>query len=313
MTDYQNNFKYLFGPVVSRRYGQSLGVDLILPKTCSFNCIFCQIGETPQTTVTLQELPPIKEVLTELKRWISEGGETDFITVAGSGEPTLHKHFGDILKFTHSETAFQSLLLSNGSLFSLKDVRNQAKMADVVKISLHAWNQESFQKITHADPSLHFDTIIDGYRRFREIYSGKIDLEVFVVPGLNDKTEQMEEISGIVRSFAPDSVYLNSAVRPPADASVKEAPPDMIKRLSNIFGDLAVGTLSAAPSSTQRYSTSALTELISRHPTSLNQLAKQFDIPHDEMHKKLVELEQRKLIELSERNGNLFASPAGRV
>jgi wyosine [tRNA(Phe)-imidazoG37] synthetase (radical SAM superfamily) len=305
----KSTYKYLFGPVASRRYGRSLGVDLAIPKTCSLNCIFCQIGETPSTTIKLSEKPPVNEVLKELARWIQSGDQTDFITVAGSGEPTLHTGFGDVLNFIRDETEFKSLLLSNGTLFFLEDIRNKATSADIVKLSLHAWDQSSFTKITRADPALDFDKILDGFRRFRDIYSGKIDLEVFVIPGINDKAEQMEKIAHIARSFSPDSVYLNSAVRPPADSTVKEASPDLIEKLSLVFGELAVKKIYTTNEAILEYSATALIELISRHPASLDQLAKQFNLSHDVMLNELKILEAQNRMQLTETNGKIFAMP----
>jgi len=303
------SYKYLFGPITSRRYGLSLGVDLALPKTCSFNCIFCQLGETPQTTIKRTGLPPIKEVINELNAWRDNGGRADFITVAGSGEPTLHKDFGEILRHIHNTTDFRSLLLSNGSLFSIDEVRRQATEADVVKLSLHAWNQDTFQQITRADPGLSFDTIIDGYQKFRELYSGRIDLEVFVVPGINDKPEQMQKIATIARSFNPDSIYLNSAVRPPADSNVKEAPPALIEELSLIFDTPTAHKPTVVKAAGLQYHASTLVELISRHPASLNQLAEQFDMPHNAMRKELDLLKSKHLLKLSLIKGELFALP----
>lgn len=309
MADSQNNFKYLFGPVVSRRYGLSLGVDLAVPKTCSFNCLFCQIGETAQTTLTRQSQPPIKAILEELKNWIKSGQSTDFITLAGSGEPTLHRNFGDVLSFIHHESGFKSLLLSNGSLFSLADVRNQALAADVVKLSLHSWDQRSFQAITRANRTLKFDEIIGGYQRFREIYHGRIDLEVFVVPGLNDQEQQMEKIAALARSFAPDSVYLNSASRPPADSSVLQAAPELMTRLSALFGTLIQVPTLPASIAAQTYTPPAVLKLVSRHPASVEQLARQFNLPQATILAELQKLEQQQLIHLSEQEGELFALP----
>ncbi|MDD2598798.1 MAG: radical SAM protein [Kiritimatiellae bacterium] len=307
--DIQNSYKYLFGPVVSRRYGLSLGVDLAVPKTCSFNCLFCQIGETAQTTITRQSQPPIAEILNELTVWLKSGAATDYITLAGSGEPTLHKNFGEVLTFIRDHSAFKSLLLSNGSLFSLADVRQQALAADVVKLSLHSWDQASFQAVTRANPALKFETIIQGYQQFREIFQGRIDLEVFMVPGLNDRVEQMEKIAAIARTFAPDSLYLNSASRPPADSCVTQATPELMDRISAIFGTLIQVPAPPAAARVQAFSPTAVLRLVSRHPASLKQLAQQFNLPQERIMAALQKLEQQQLIQLTEQGGELFALP----
>ncbi len=310
MSDNPHTYQYIFGPVASRRYALSLGVDLAVPKTCSLNCLFCQLGETARTTVIRQELPPIGEVLAELEEWIRRGGKTDFITVAGSGEPTLHKNFGAILSYIRNSTPFRSLLLSNGSLFYLEDVRRQAKVADVVKLSLHAWDQSSFERIARPAPELEFGGIIEGYQRFRADFAGRIDLEVFVVPGLNDTEEQMTKIAAIARTFAPDSIYLNSAVRPPADASVREAAPELMDRLNTLFGTPVRVTASPGGAAVQHCTPTELVRLIARHPASLSQLADQFNLPHDAILTVLKELEGQQLIRLTLRHGELFATPA---
>ena len=231
--------RYLFGPVPSRRYGRSLGVDLSVPKTCTLNCRFCQLGDATQTTVTRTDTPAIAEVLGELRQWLAKGLPVDFITASGSGEPTLHTHFGDLFRFVRAETSCQSLLLSNGTLLFLPEIRREAALADVVKVSLHAWDQESFERTVRPHPSLRLDAILDGYRAFRDEFAGRIDLEVFVMPGVNDSTEQVLRIAELARSFRPDGISLNTAVRPTADRQITACPPERLAELKEIFGDRA--------------------------------------------------------------------------
>ena len=111
-----SDYRYVFGPVPSRRFGRSQGVDLTPLKTCSLDCGFCQLGHTPRTTLRRDAFVPIGDVLSELRRWQAADGQTDFVTLAGSGEPTLHTDFGDVIRWTRQESAHRSLLLSNGSL-----------------------------------------------------------------------------------------------------------------------------------------------------------------------------------------------------
>jgi len=231
--------RYLFGPVPSRRYGRSLGVDLSVPKTCTLNCRFCQLGDTAETTVTRTTTPAIADVLGELRAWLARGIPVDFITASGSGEPTLHTHFGDLFRFVRAETPYRSLLLSNGTLFTLPEIRREAALADVVKISLHAWDQESFERAVRPHPSLSFDAILDGYRAFRNAFAGRIDLEVFVMPGINDSPGQAGRIAALARSFRPDDISLNTAVRPTADAQITVCPPERLAELKAIFGAAA--------------------------------------------------------------------------
>jgi len=231
--------KYLFGPVPSRRYGRSLGVDLSRFKTCTLNCCFCQLGNTPATTLERTAEPPIQEVLSELRLWLARGEPLDYITASGSGEPTLHLHFGDLFRFVRAETPFRSLLLSNGTLFTLPEVRHEAAQADVVKLSLNAWDQASFEKIVRPHPSLRFEAILESYCIFRQMFSGRLDLEVFIVPGMNDTPDQVDRIAELAKRFNPDDISLNTAVRPTADPSLRACPSEQMAQLTARFSSPA--------------------------------------------------------------------------
>ena len=302
-------FSHLFGPVPSRRYGRSLGVDLAVPKTCTLNCRFCQLGPTPQTSVNRTDQPPIAEILSELRGWLATGQIADFITACGSGEPTLHTHFGDLFHFVRAETACRSLLLSNGSLFHLPEVRRDAALADVVKISLHAWDQASFEQIARPHPSLRFDAILEGYRAFRQQFSGRLDLEVFIVPGLNDQLDQAQCIACLAQSFSPDTITLNTAVRPPADNSVTACPPERLQAITSLFGPAAQETGAEPATAPVALTEEAITALVSRHPVSLQTLAATFHKPEAEMRAFLEPLARRKRLSLFESNNTLFAGP----
>jgi wyosine [tRNA(Phe)-imidazoG37] synthetase (radical SAM superfamily) len=227
--------KYLFGPVPSRRYGRSLGVDLSILKTCTLNCRFCQLGDTQQLTLDRTDQPPIEAVLGELRHWLTRQEPLDYITASGSGEPTLHLHFGDLFRFVRSETAFRSLLLSNGSLFTLPEVRREAALADVVKVSLNAWDQASFEALVRPHPALRFDAILEGFCAFRQIFSGRLDVEVFVVPGMNDTVAQIDRIAALAKRFSPDDISLNTAVRPTADRTLTACSSEQLAHLATRF------------------------------------------------------------------------------
>lgn len=304
-----NSFRYLFGPVPSRRYGRSLGVDLTRPKTCTLDCRFCQLGATPQTTVTRTDQPPMEEILAELRAWFAAGNTADFVTASGSGEPTLHLRFGDLFRAVRAETASRSLLLSNGSLFFLPDVRRDAALADVVKVSLHAWDQASFERVARPHPSLRFDAILDGYRAFRQHFAGRLDLEVFIIPGLNDETEQAQRIAALAATFSPDSITLNTAVRPPADSGVTPCPPERLHALSALFGPAAHEGGAEPQSAALELSDEALTALVSRHPVSLAALAATFRKSEAEMRAVLAPLARQRRLRLFDAQGVPFAGP----
>ena len=136
-------YDYLFGPIPSRRLGRSLGVDLIPYKTCSYNCVFCQLGRTPEKTLSRNNYVPHQKVCDEIYEWLKNDGKADYVTLSGSGEPTLHSNFGDVLKFVKEKSSIKTVLLTNGSLFHLPKVREAASQALIVKLSLSAWDQKS--------------------------------------------------------------------------------------------------------------------------------------------------------------------------
>ncbi|HOW98486.1 MAG TPA: radical SAM protein, partial [Kiritimatiellia bacterium] len=228
-------FRHLFGPVPSRRFGRSLGVDLTPLKTCTLDCVFCQLGHTSCKTLERREYVPVAEVTTELARWRDEGGQADYITLAGSGEPTLHSGFGDVLEFIRDELPVPAVLLSNGTLFWESDVREAACQARIVKLSLSAWDTRTFQRVNRPHPELSFDVVVAGLRTFRQMFPGTIWLEVFLVDGLNTTAEGLERLARLAETIAPDEIHLNTAVRPAAERAVQAVPRERMEEWAGWF------------------------------------------------------------------------------
>ena len=230
-----DRYKYLFGPVPSRRFGRSLGVDLLKPKTCSFDCVFCQLGRTTDKTVKREEYVPTREVIAELEDWMAQQMPTYFVTLAGSGEPTLHSRFGEVLDAAGGHDRFRTAVLTNGSLLSMPEVRADAALADVVKISLSAWDDQSLRRVNRPYPEIVFKEIVEGIREFRGMFGGETWLEVFLVPGINARVEQVRRIQQIVAPLGFDLIQLNTAVRPPAEDTVSAVAPDVMAELAALF------------------------------------------------------------------------------
>ena len=213
----KRRFKYLFGPVPSRRFGLSLGVDLTPFKTCTLNCVFCQLGRTTNQTTKRKEYVSAGAVKAELADWLDSGGKANYITLAGSGEPTLHSHFGDIIDFIHKYSKIPVALLTNGTTLHLPEVRKSARKADVVKVTLNSSDQKLFEYIHRPYPSITYDLLIKGLLRFRAECKSQIWLEVFLLGGVNATPEEARKISRIVAKIKPDRVQLNTCVRPTAE------------------------------------------------------------------------------------------------
>ena len=206
---------HIFGPVPSRRLGRSLGIDLIPSKTCTYDCLYCQVGRTTEKTITRKSWVNIDEIIAELKTRLS--AKPDFITLSGSGEPTLSGDCGQLIEKIKRITDVPIAVLTNGSLLFMSEVRKELLAADVVMPSLDAGDQETFKKINRPCPQITFDKMLQGLIDFRKEFKGKYWLEVFLIAGLNDSDEQIEKIARCIEKIQPDKVQLNTVTRPPAE------------------------------------------------------------------------------------------------
>lgn len=228
-------YRYLFGPLPSRRFGRSLGVDVVPRKTCGFDCVFCEAGRTSIKTLERKEYAPVDAVLAELDAWMEDGGTADYITLCGAGEPTLHSRFGDVLAAIRDRCSIKTALLTNSSLLCLADVRAAACKADVVKASLSAWDEDSFRALNRPHSDLGFERVLDGLQRFSAEFGGKLWIEVFVLGGFNDRAESMRKIADLTGKLRPDRIHLNTVARPPAEPTAKPADMDALLKFAPFF------------------------------------------------------------------------------
>jgi wyosine [tRNA(Phe)-imidazoG37] synthetase (radical SAM superfamily) len=302
------SYQYLFGPVPSRRLGRSLGVDLIPFKTCTMNCRFCQLGDSECALSERAAYVPIQDVLHELQAWLDAGGEADHLTLAGSGEPTLHTQFGDVFRWAKEHTDIATVLLSNGSLLYLPEVREEAALADKVKVTLSAWDESSFQQIHHPAVGITFAQLVEGERKFRQEFSGELSVEVFIIEGVNSSVEQAEKMAALVQSIAPDRIDLNTAVRPPADTGVKACSEEQMNALAEVFGPKASVTASFKKKqrAAAEVSEDVLLGLIKRHPATAKQLAEQFGAAEEALVGLLVKMVSAGQLLEENRGGDIY-------
>jgi len=225
-------YRYIFGPVPSRRLGLSLGIDIIPYKTCTLNCIYCECGRTTKLTLRRKEWVPTKQILKEIKLYLSKKPEIDFVTFSGSGEPTLHKDLGKMIDFIKKNFPhYKVAVLTNGTLLYRKSVRKALLNADVVVPSLDAATKKAFKKINRPHKGLDLKRIIKGIADFKKEYKGKVFLEIFVVPDINTDTEQLKALKKAVEEIKPDKIQINTLARPPAESWVKKPTNMEIKRV----------------------------------------------------------------------------------
>jgi len=235
----QDKYQYIFGPVPSRRLGRSLGIDLIPYKTCSFNCVYCQIGETYEQTIKRAEYAPTKEVLKELEKKLEEHRTVDYLTFSGSGEPTLHSGIGAIIRKVKRLFMLPVAVITNGSLLWMKEVQKDLAEADVVLPTLSTISPEKYQMIHRPRHGLELEKIIEGMIGFRKKFNGQIWLEIFIVKGINDSDDDMEKLKSVLERIKPDRIQLNTSLRRPSqESSLAVSEKEMI-HLARILGGQA--------------------------------------------------------------------------
>lgn len=169
------NLQHVFGPVPSRRLGRSLGVDLVPFKTCTYDCIYCQVGRTTCKTMERKEWVPMDLVLDELEGKLA--CRPDYVTLSGSGEPTLHSRLGEIIEQIQAMTDVPVAVLTNGWLLWQPQVRAELALADMVLPSLDAGDPTKFNFINRPHPSLSFDRVVEGLIAFVPSSRGGIGLK----------------------------------------------------------------------------------------------------------------------------------------
>lgn len=288
----KSNYKYLFGPVPSRRLGRSLGVDLTPFKTCSFDCIFCQLGRTARTTLTRKEYVPVDKVIEELDDWLKAGGRADYITLSGSGEPTLNSAFGRVIDFVRGATSIPVALLTNGTLLSDPEVRAQAARADVVKVSLSAWDQPSLERVNRPHRGVEFKRLIEGQWLFRQEFKGQMWMEVFLVWGTNTAAGDVSRIAELVKAVAPDKVQLNIAVRPPCEEYAHAVPEDQMGAMARFFDPPAevIAEYSSDASARVQANEADILDMLKRRPCTLDHVCRVFGLHKNEASKYLGKL-----------------------
>lgn len=305
-------YRYLFGPVPSRRLGRSLGVDLNPLKVCTENCIFCQIGRTTELTAARREWVPTADVLAEFDRWQAAGGTADFITLSGSGEPTMHTGFGEVLAHVRAARQFKTALLSNGSLLWLPEVRQAAVLADVVKVTLSAWDEESFARIHRPAAGLTLARLLAGARALRAEYGGQLWVEVMLLAHINDAPEQVRAIAELARALAPDAIHLNTVTRPAqAGVAVSRVGAAWLHTVAPWFQPVAeVPEFTGQIPAPEQMTDAEWVESLARHPLDLSALAAAAGVPVEAVEQRLRGLVAAGRVVIEEHDGQRVARVA---
>ena len=283
----QKVFKYIYGPVPSRRLGRSLGLDLAPFKTCSYDCIYCQLGKTTHKTTERSNYVDAAEVLSELKEKLTRGVRCDYISLAGSGEPTLYAPLGELIARIREMTSIPIAVITNGSLLHLPELRRDLMHADLVIPSLDAGDAPMFDYVNRPHSDISFDQMVEGLIEFGKMRKNALWLEVLLVSGVTGLAAEAKKIASWAEKIRPDKIQINTVSRPALEDFACAVDAKQLKKLAGLFPgrieileDL-IGTEGADASVTEATEADIL-NLLARRPTTLRGIAQGLSIhPHE--------------------------------
>ena len=292
---------HIFGPVPSRRLGRSLGIDLVPYKTCTFDCIYCDLGKTTFKTASRNPYVSAAEIRRELELSLSTlERKPDFLTLSGSGEPTLNQNLGEIVRTIKDLSSIPLAVITNGSLLSIEEVREGLARADVVLPSLDAVDETTFHWVNRPHPSLTIEAIISGLLQFRKQYRGQIWLEVVFCRGINDDRKEIERLKGVVEKLQPERIQLNTPVRPPAEEFAYPLTTGQLEQIRQQMGERAE-IISEFASSMEEESNCAkdteITNLLKRRPCTAEDISQALGLHLEEVLKHLGKLTEKGILQ----------------
>jgi wyosine [tRNA(Phe)-imidazoG37] synthetase (radical SAM superfamily) len=213
-----------FGPIPSRRLGQSLGINNIPAKHCSFDCVYCQVGRTSDKTVVRRSFfdpgAILRDVRSKVEQTLNAGGRIDYLTIVPDGEPTLDIHLGELIDLLRP-VGYKVAVITNGSLIHLQDVRNELLRADCVSIKVDAVSEDPWRKINRPAPEVRLPDMLDGAKRFAEDFKGELITETMLIDGVNDSTADLVETAAYLATLKPRVAYIGIPTRPTAEPLAK--------------------------------------------------------------------------------------------
>jgi wyosine [tRNA(Phe)-imidazoG37] synthetase (radical SAM superfamily) len=232
---------YIYGPVQSRRMGLSLGVSLTPLKTCSFDCVYCQLGPTTVHTSERASYVPVQEIVAQLESWFKQNSELakklDYVTLSGFGEPTLHAELGSFIDEARKISSAKIAVITNSSALIYPEVRQSLAKADLVVPSLDAVTDKIFDKIDLPHPNIKIEDVIQGLIDFRKEFFGTIWLEVMLVKGFNDDLRHIRKLKKVIDSIDPDKIQLNTPVRRTAKEHILPPSPGKLQKIKELLGE----------------------------------------------------------------------------
>ena len=266
---------YIFGPVPSRRLGFSLGVDLVPYKVCTLDCVYCQINRTTLKTTERKPYVPAQTLLAGLKHRLEEGVHPDVITLTGSGEPTLNIALGELIDGIRTLTSFEIAVMTNGTLFYREDVRSECAKADIVLPSLDAALADIYENVNRPHPDLTVERQIKGLEAFRNEFTGRLWLEIFLVDNLNTGLHHVQALQRAINRIRPDKVQLNTAVRPTTEANISSLSREDMQVIAEQLGpncEIIADFTKPSRNTVEPVGSQHVFDMIARHPCTLSDI-----------------------------------------
>lgn len=235
-------FKHVFGPVPSRRLGVSLGVDLVTPKSCNMNCVFCECGATRELKLKRESFKDIDEIKNEILEAIKIV-KPDYITFSGSGEPTLSKDLGKIIEWIKSNLEIKVCVITNSLLLEDNEVVKELEKADLIMPTLNSVDNLIFKKINRPSAQIDVSQVMRGLENLSKKYKGKIYIESFIIEGLNDSNEHTEKMVAFLKNINFTKLQLNTLDRPGTENWVQPASYETMQRIKNKYLELGISNV----------------------------------------------------------------------
>ena len=299
----------IFGPVPSRRLGFSLGVDTIPFKTCSLNCIYCQLGRTINKTIQRKEYIAADDILREIEEVLREGKRIDYITFSGSGEPTLNSEIRRIISRIKELTSIPLAILTNGTLLYQSRIREDLMEADLVIPSLDSVSQKIFEMVNRPHPSLKIDEIITGIDSFSQEFNGKVWLEIMVVKGINDSLEEIEKAAQVIKQMNLEKIQLNTVVRPPAEEFARPLTREDLKNIKTILGkkcEIIAEFKRVTQKAYKRDVEKRILSMVKRRPVTLVDISRSLGLHRNEIIKYVETLEKKHQVKTKVHSGERY-------
>lgn len=299
----------IFGPVPSRRLGFSLGVDVVPFKTCSLDCIYCQLGRTTNKTIQRKEHVASGSVLREIEEVLRQGERIDYVTFSGSGEPTLNSEIRKMISRIKKLTSIPVAILTNGTLLYQARIREDLMEADLVIPSLDTVTGGIFETVNRPHPSLEIEEVITGIDTFSQDFGGKVWLEIVLVKGINDSLEEIERVARVTGKMNLERIQLNTVVRPPAEEFAGPLSREDLENMKTVLGEKCE-IIAEFGRPTQRAQEvdveKRILSMVKRRPLRLVDISRSLGLHRNEIIKYLEVLEKKHEIRTKVHNNQVY-------